>query len=51
MICPACGEDTSFAVYDDINQAMCINCGTVLFEFHDIEEAIEINRRKDGDGG
>ena len=50
MICPCCGKDTAFAVYDGIDQAMCMNCEAVLFDFSLIEEAREINRRKDGDG-
>lgn len=54
MYCPICNRDTAFAVYEGIDQGMCLNCGTVLFEFSMIEEATKISRRKDrkdGDGG
>ena len=47
MYCPICNGDTAFAVYDSIDQGMCMNCGTILFEFSLIEKAREINRQKE----
>ena len=41
IICPSCGGKT-FEVYDDCDQAMCIKCQTVLFDFHMLEEADKI---------
>ena len=45
IICPSCGGKR-FAVYDDCDQAMCLNCMTVLFNFSFIEEAHEIAQKR-----
>ena len=49
MYCPICNKDTVFAVYDGMDQGICMNCGTILFEFSMIEKVEEINRRKGDD--
>ena len=36
IVCPTCGG-TSFGVWDAFDQAMCLNCQTVLFDFSLIE--------------
>ena len=51
MYCPICDRDTAFSVYDSVDQGMCMNCGTILFEFSLMEEAKEINRRLKNTGG
>lgn len=47
MYCPICNRDTTFAVYDSIDQGMCMNCGTILFEFSMMEKVREINGLKE----
>ena len=49
MYCPICNKDTVFAVYDGMDQGMCMNCGTILFEFSIIEKIKEINKQKGDD--
>lgn len=39
--CPMCGH-TTFAVYDGPDQAMCLNCEAVLFNFSHLEETDKI---------
>ena len=46
--CPTCGH-TTFAVYDDCDQAMCLNCQTVLFDFHMMEEVDALVNDKEGE--
>ena len=48
ITCHICGGKR-FAVYDACDQAMCLNCMAVTFNFSFIEKAHEIAQQKDGE--
>lgn len=48
ITCPVCGGKR-FAVYDDCDQAMCLKCMAVLFNFSFIEAEDKFAQAKDGE--